>query len=382
MTARLPTDLLDRSADEASRLLALTYLDEAAVAESRLADPLDTEALHDFRVGLRRLRSCTRAYRTELQGSVSKRMRRRLRKLTLATNAGRDAEVHLGWLRNQAGRLGPEHTEGLAWLIGRLEGRRSETLETVTLDVGRQFKKVAARFRPRLGILRIEVGRGRGSARPTFRQATAELIRRHAAELGEYLKAVRTQEHMKEAHQARIAAKRLRYLLEPLVRRAAGTKGLTTQLKGLQDVLGQLHDMHVMSEEIASSLTALPQRSAQRPSGAEPGLRALERLANEQELSAFASFEAHWGDQSGSRFFDRADELSRTLALRATFVGPNLVRKKFQSVAQSAQAVSPRSPSTPSLTMIGAIASAEIGSAHHQPSRVFSATPARAMTDK
>ena len=314
MTARLPTDLLDRSADEASRLLALTYLDEIGLAEGRLADPLDTEALHDFRVGLRRLRSCTRAYRTELQGSVSKQMRRRLRKLTLATNAGRDAEVHLNWLRNQAERLGPEHTQGLAWLIGRLEGRKYETLDTDTANVGRRFMKVAARFRPRLGILRIEVRRGRASERPSFRQVTGELICRHAAELGENLKAVRTAENMEEAHQARIAAKRLRYLLEPLVRRVAGIKGLIAQLKRLQDVLGHLHDMHVMSEEIASSLTALPRSPTERPSGTEPGLRALERLAREQEAAAFASFEVHWGDQRGSRFFARADELGRTLA--------------------------------------------------------------------
>lgn len=52
------------------------------------------------------------------------------------------------------------------------------------------------------------------------------------------------------------------------------------------------------------------------------------------------------------------------------------------TVEQSAQAVSPRSPSTPSFTMIGTIANAETGSAHHQPSRVFSATPARAIIDR
>jgi CHAD domain-containing protein len=309
MTARLPTDLLDRSADESARLLALTYLDEIELAERRLADPLDTEALHDFRVGLRRLRSCTRAYRTELQGSVSKQMRRRLRKLTLATNAGRDAEVHLGWLRSQAEQLRPEHTQGLAWLIGRLEGRKFETLDTASADVGRRFTKLAAKLRPRLGILRIEVRRGRGSERPSFRQVTGELIRDHAAALGENLKAVRTAENMAEAHQTRIAAKRLRYLLEPLVRRAAGIKGLTTQLKGLQDVLGNLHDMHVIAEEIASSLLALPQGTTERPSGAEPGLRALEQLAREQGVVAFAGFEAQWGEQRGSRFLARAEEL-------------------------------------------------------------------------
>jgi CHAD domain-containing protein len=317
MTTRLPIDLLDRSAAESSRLLALTYLDEIGRAERRLADPLDTEALHDFRVALRRLRSCTRAYRTELQGSVSKQMRRRLRKLTLATNSSRDAEVRLGWLRNQAERLGPEHTQGLAWIIGRLEGRKYETLDAATANVGRRFTTVAARLRPRLGILRIEIRRGRGSERPSFRQVTGGLICRQAAELAEALKAVRTAENMEEAHQARIAVKRLRYLLEPLGRRAVGIKGLTAQLKGLQDLLGHLHDMHVMSEEIASSLMALSRSPAESLSGAESGLRALEKLAKEQEAAAFASFEAHWVDQRGSRFFARADELGRTLAWTA-----------------------------------------------------------------
>jgi len=317
MAARLPTDLLDRTADESSRLLALAYLDEIGLAERRMADPLDAEALHDFRVALRRLRSCTRAYRTELQTSVSKQMRGRLRKLTLATNAGRDAEVHLNWLRKQAVRLGPEHTQGLAWLIGRLEGWKYETLDRATAKVGQRFMKLAAKLRPRLEILRIEVRRGRGNERPSFRQVTADLICRHAAELGENLKAVRTEENMEEGHRARIAAKRLRYLLEPLVRRLPGTKGVIVQLKDLQDVLGHLHDMHVMSEEIASSLTALPRSPTERPSGTEPGLRALEQLAKEQGAAAYASFRAQWGDQRGSRFVARADELGRTLARTA-----------------------------------------------------------------
>jgi len=130
--ARLPTDLLSRSAQEASRLLALGYLDEISRAEQRLGDPLDAEALHDFRVGLRRLRSCLRAYRVALEGSVSKKMRRRFRDLTLATNAGRDSEIQLAWLRDQAQLLGPGEMEGLAWLIGLLEGRKYEALDRVT----------------------------------------------------------------------------------------------------------------------------------------------------------------------------------------------------------------------------------------------------------
>jgi len=53
MPPKLPSNLLDRSAQEASRLLSLSYLDQIDSAHARLGDQLDEEALHDFR-GLRR----------------------------------------------------------------------------------------------------------------------------------------------------------------------------------------------------------------------------------------------------------------------------------------------------------------------------------------
>lgn len=49
--------LLDRPAAEAARLLALRMLDAAAAARLRMDNPADPEALHDFRVAIRRLRS-------------------------------------------------------------------------------------------------------------------------------------------------------------------------------------------------------------------------------------------------------------------------------------------------------------------------------------
>jgi hypothetical protein len=48
----------------------------------------------------------------------------------------------------------------------------------------------------------------------------------------------------------------------------------------------------------------------------------------------------------------------------------------------SVQLERPRTPSTPSLTMIGNIAMAATGSAHHQPSKALRPTPAKAMTDR
>ncbi len=155
MAVRLPSDLLSRSAQEGSRLVALAYLDEVAWAERRLGDPHDSEALHDFRVGLRRLRSSTRAYRSQLKGSVSKKLRQLLRDLTQATNPGRDTEVKLAWLHQQAERLGAGESEGMGWLIGRLEGRGYEALERIRGDVARKFSKLASQLRRRLGTFQV-----------------------------------------------------------------------------------------------------------------------------------------------------------------------------------------------------------------------------------
>ncbi|MGZ8397776.1 MAG: CHAD domain-containing protein [Gemmatimonadales bacterium] len=313
MSTRLPSDLLARPAEESSRLLALSYLDEIGRAEKRLEDPQDAEALHDFRVGLRRLRSSSRAYRLQLKGSISKRVRRRLRKLTQATNAGRDAEVHLAWLGHQAEQLGPEDLQGLSWLIGRLEGRSYDMVRTATAGAREQFSKTAAKLRPRLGTFRMEVRAGSRRAHRSFGQVTGELIRAQVAELADDLKRVQGAEDVKGGHSARISAKRLRYLLEPLARRVPGGKGLVTQLKEVQDSLGDLHDRHMLAEEIGSTRSELSCINSDRLAGCEPGLRTLERLAQEQTAAAFARFDA-WSGAHAGIFISRVERLAVFLA--------------------------------------------------------------------
>lgn len=328
MSTRLPSDLLARPAEEASRLLALGYLDEIGRAEQRLEDPKDAEALHDFRVGLRRLRSCSRAYRSQLKGSVTKRLRQRLRKLTQATNAGRDTEVHLSWLRHQAERLGPEDFQGLSWLIGRLEGQRYDTARTALTDVRRQFLKSAAKLRPRLGTFRMEIRSGPGQEQRSFGRVTGELIRAQVAELADDLSRVQGAEDVKGGHAARISAKRLRYMLEPLARRAPGVKSLVTQLKEVQDCLGDLHDRHVLAGEIASTRLALSNIDSGRLAGCEAGLHTLERLADEQAAAAFARFDSLWGGGHAGRFMLRIERLATSLTERTATrpAGPVLVR--------------------------------------------------------
>jgi CHAD domain-containing protein len=313
MSIRLPADLLRRSVEEGSRLLALGYLDEIGLAERRLPDPQDSEALHDFRVGLRRLRSCIRAYRPRLKGSVSRKLRRRLGDLTVATNPGRDLEVQLEWLHQQLSRLGPGETEGMAWLTGRLEGRKYESMDQVTADIGKRFLKTARKLRPRLGTFQMEVRTGKEPKPASFGEVTGSLIQSLAGELADSLEAVSNPEQIAEAHEARIRAKRLRYLLEPLSRRVAGAKTLVGRLKQLQDLLGRVHDLQVLVGEIDSSLAALSKGTPDRPLAARPGLEALRKLAEQDAGVSFARFQAEWSPDRALRFRIRADELGRRL---------------------------------------------------------------------
>src|SRR5262245_636122 len=140
--AHLPDDVLTRPAPLGARLVALGFLDDAVSAQPRLADPDDEEALHDFRVALRRLRSAVKSYRAHLHGSVAKKDRRALRSLAAATNRNRDAEVLVAWIRERIRRLALRERVGATWLAERLETRREGGTEKDNRRVGQGYSEV------------------------------------------------------------------------------------------------------------------------------------------------------------------------------------------------------------------------------------------------
>ncbi|HET6898246.1 MAG TPA: CHAD domain-containing protein, partial [Vicinamibacteria bacterium] len=92
-------DLLRQPVDRAARDVALRLLEAAEKERHRLGHEDDPEALHDFRVAVRRLRSWLKTFKAPLSGSVSGKHRDVLRAVAHATNDGRDAEVHIEWLQ-------------------------------------------------------------------------------------------------------------------------------------------------------------------------------------------------------------------------------------------------------------------------------------------
>jgi CHAD domain-containing protein len=310
MPGRLPYDLLDRSAPEASRLLALHYLDQIGEARARLGDELDQEALHDFRVGLRRIRSAVRAYRGELAGSISGTMRRRLRDLARATNDGRDVEVQLVWLASQVEVMTERDLAGFFWLVGRLEDRKQKTHDRAVADVAHRYDKAAVKLRKALAVLRIDLQVDQGQRPRSFRELTGVLARHHVGVLRDELGRIQGSSDVAQAHRTRISLKRLRYLLEPIARRNRRAGALVRRFKEAQDLLGEHHDMHVLAAAIASFRDGLV---ASRFPGLESGLDKVGRQADEAAAAAFERFESVWVGELGNRILARTEELGRAL---------------------------------------------------------------------
>lgn len=327
----IPADLLSRPPEEGARLIALSWLDQAAAAFPRLQDPADTEALHDFRVGLRRLRSCLRSYRPYLEESLPKKLRRRLRDLAASTGPGRDTEVQIEWLRGRSRHLGSYHRAGLAWILGQLEEQMRAANEEMSARLPKEFPKLEADLRERLSTWHAEVHLDAGGhPSPTLAEATAKILRSQAAELESHLARVDGPEDEHEAHEARITAKRLRYLLEPFDLPEAAA--LVKRMKKLQDILGELHDAHVLETELSESLQVAASERVRRlldvslsdaPDDAliraerrrvrESGLLALARLNRARRNRLFAELDADWLEGRGAGFFQEAEAVAARL---------------------------------------------------------------------
>jgi CHAD domain-containing protein len=247
--------LLSRPPEEAARLVALTLLARAEEAARRLADPADAEALHDFRVALRRLRSVLRAYRGPLAGALKKRHRRGLRDLARGTGEGRDAEVALAWVAAQRDRLEEGQQAGLDWFAAQLEKRKGAGYDEAQRHLGEVFEPLAEELQKRLGVYtrRVRLDHG-GGGEDSFGDLVAAEARRDLARLEELLAGLAAPDDSARGHRARIAVKRLRYLLEPLERELPSVQPIVRTLKQLQDVLGELNDAHVLEDELATAV--------------------------------------------------------------------------------------------------------------------------------
>ena len=261
--------LLERPLVESAAALALRYLAQAERAVRQVGRPGRREALHDFRVALRRCRNVLRAYRPWLGKAAGKRVRRSLRRLMRQTNRSRDAEVQIRWLEGVRPALRRSERAGLNYLLARLR-RRRQAGQAAAAALRARFERLDAEVRARLERA--------APAALTFGRAFGERLQEYAAEVTARLAAAAEPARGGELHDARLAVKRLRYLAAPVVDGLAGGAAAAAALKGLQEVLGELNDARVLAAAVDRALARVCAEQIER-------LRRLAVSGTDEELA-------------------------------------------------------------------------------------------------
>jgi CHAD domain-containing protein len=299
---RLSPELLARSARHAARVVARARLRRVRLAAPSHEAPLGEDALHDFRVALRRLRTWLRAFRPELDDTVGRGTPRRLRRLSQRSGLARDLEVQVLWLTHPTVRLGPLATGAAASLATRLESERAGALTKALEEIAESLPRAGSKLDKQLRRYEVLVPLDASRDEPSMAVAMGRLLREGTALVRLTLDRVTAAEQALEAHQARLAVKHLRYLLESMGTVHRGGPGAADRLAGMQDALGVLHDRHVLAARVAEEM-ALPREGTPLP----PTRRAFAALHAALERSA-------------SREFQKARRIANGRAFRAALV--------------------------------------------------------------
>ena len=261
---------LERPVVETVAALVERCLSQAERAVRQVGRPGKPEALHDFRVALRRCRGVLRAYRPWLGKAAGKRVRSELRRLMRQTNRGRDAEVQIAWLEGTRQALRRSERAGLNYLLERLRRRRHAGHAAAAAAVRSRFERLEVELRARLEQA--------APAPLTFGRAFGERLREYAADTAARLAAPAETARGEELHDARLAVKRLRYLVEPVVGDLADGAAVSELLKRLQDVLGELNDVRVLAATVDRALVRVSAEQTAR-------LRRLALSGTEEDLA-------------------------------------------------------------------------------------------------
>lgn len=226
--------------------------------EAAVVDNQDPEALHDFRVAIRRSRSLLKHCEGLFAREPCRQLRRHLAWIAKATGSRRDLDVFIAQLDGHARelaapeRLAPLHAlllrrqrQAHAALIRALGSERYGALK----QTWRQFTEAA-----------LEQPTG---LQPILAEAAHDRIGAVLRELTRLARSIRPGSKFVRLHTLRKDSKELRYLLEafrPLT--VEESDRLIAALKKMQDYMGEVCDLNIQRQLLAQYRHALDQPAA------------------------------------------------------------------------------------------------------------------------
>lgn len=303
--------LLDLAMPDATRRVTRAQFDRWCLQGRELATGTNPDALHDYRTAVRRLRTLLRVLGPWLP-DLSRGSRRRLRDLMQLTGPARNLEVLLGWIENHRLSLTTRQRSGARWLAKRIGARLAQQHRDMQRHLARKGAKAEGRLRTELfGSLRVV------PSAPVTGVVLRRLLRRETALLDRRLGAITSMADRAVIHSARIAAKRVRYLLEPFAVELPQGAVMIQRLRELQDLIGLITDIHVAAEELRDALIVASAGRAERltyelipwsveegdggktkapPAGAQAGLVVMAQMLRREGEQQFDKLEEWLGE--------------------------------------------------------------------------------------
>ena len=280
--------------------------------EAGLREDLDPEFLHDFRVAVRRTRSCLGQVGDVFDEAATRRFAGEFAWLGQLTGPPRDLDVHLLSLQGHEAELPASARGALSPLAEHLKLRReaAHAEQLAGLDSAR-YRRLKREWRR---LLETDAdGGGANAARP-IREMAGERIERAFLRVRKRGRHLSPETPAAAIHELRIACKKLRYLLEFFrsLFAAGRVSAFIRSLKRLQDDLGEYNDLEVQQGALQDTARELFAAGGSDASALLTAGRLVDRLESRQ-----AAARGRLADEVGRFVTARtAFELERLLASR------------------------------------------------------------------
>jgi CHAD domain-containing protein len=234
---------------------------DAFAGDLKQVEAGDVEALHKARVTSRRLRELLPLL--QLEGDVTRKLTRRLRKVTRQLGTVRELDVLMVLIKDlvKDGRYSATALTRLAATASQARAaareRLSAKLPLAKLDrLAQRLERIADRLES--GDRDSRAGATVGHRRASVWAVEARVARR-AASVRATIRAAGAVYAPEQLHIVRIALKKLRYSVELAAEgRQKSTGADLAVLKAAQELLGQLHDLEMLLASVRAAQASLP----------------------------------------------------------------------------------------------------------------------------
>lgn len=274
----------------------------------------DIEAVHDMRVGSRRLVAAMRVFRECFPGRHYERLLREGRQVTRRLGAVRDLDVLIDYFERR------QSTEAIApaleYCVAVLKEDRKEARKPMLkamdqLEQGDFIGRLGTFIRQEAETYAVGLAPcsdGLGCGRP-FRAAAPPALEERLKELYSFLPYVHNPEAVEELHEMRIAAKWFRYTME-LFSPAYGDalKPQISSVKKIQELLGDLHDADVRLDltqqmlEHPAKRKRLKKLGVHHPGAVTESLAALHTAEEQVRRNCYEAFHQEWNRLENAHF--------------------------------------------------------------------------------